>query len=94
MVCNATLVVDLRGCGGTRRVAYGLRKWGRDLTVLRKNGARALTVAVPFPEQCVFAMVYRARDTRPNRIQGFFLRPLRYGHLSAMVRRCGLVYWD
>ena len=49
------------------------------LTGLRKNRARALTVAVPFPEQCVFARVYRTRDTRPNRIRGILSQTLTLG---------------
>ena len=38
--------------------------------------SRTLTVAVPFPEQCVFARVYRTRDTRPNRIRGILSQTL------------------
>ena len=43
---------------------------------VRKNRARALTVAVPFPEPRVFAMVYRTREARLNRIQKIFSHAL------------------
>ena len=70
------------GSDGSSPLVLERSFWGHSLTVLGKNRARALTVAVPFPEQCVFAMVSRTRDALVDGIHGIFLGARRWGHCS------------